>query len=202
MRRSIFDQDFERAFESFDDLFEDMDRMMSEIDRGIAVPKGGKMRGSYSSTVIVNGKVISHEEGSYDNEKDPEVITVTAKKGDAPPVVAEIPRQELEAEEAKGGGLFDRMERLMSRVFNAVRGKSALPEVKEEAPVVAPEAKSEAPVPKPEVKAELPAPKPVFTLPAPEAKKEPEPVTVPIEPPAANDEKPGGPDKKIMNFKI
>jgi hypothetical protein len=117
--------------------------------------------------------------------------------------VAEIPAKELEAEEAKGGGLFDRMERLMSRIFNAVRGK---PAVKAEAPKPLPEVK-----PAPEVKAEapvvvpeLPAPKPVLMLPAPaaaapiEAKKEPE---VPVAGPA-NDVKPAGPDKKIMNFKI
>ncbi len=212
MHRSSFDREFDRALESFDDMFADMEKMMSEIDRGFPLPRSGKMRGSYSSTVIVNGKVVSHEEGTYDNAKDPEVITVTAKKGDAPPVVAEVPRKELEAEEAKGGSIFDRMERLMTRIFNAVRGKSSAPEVpapevKTELP--APEVKAEAPkpVPMPEVKAEepvkeLPAPKPVLMLPAPapEEKKAPEAVVVAIDP--ANDEKPTGPDKKIRNFKI
>ena len=191
MHKRNFD-DFSLMDREFDDLFADVDRMMSEIDRGFPNPRGGKMRGSYSSTVIVNGKVVSHEEGTYDNDKNPEVFTVTAKKGDAPPVVAEIPAKELEAEEAKGGGLFERMERLMTRVFNAVRGKPAVPEIKAEAPAPKPEVKVEAPVAVPE----LPPPKPVLMLPAPA------PEAAAPEPQPANDVKPAGPDKKIMNFKI
>lgn len=200
MRRRNFDIDFSTMDREIDEMLGDMDRMMSEIDRGFPLPRGGKMRGSYSSTVIVNGKVVSHEEGSYDNDKDPEVITVTAKKGDAPPVTASIPAKELEAEEAKGGGLFDRMERLMSRIFNAVRGKPATPEIKAEAPAPKADVKAEAPV----VVPELPAPKPVLMLPAPapEAKAETPVAVAPAEPRPANDEKPAGPDKKIMNFKI